>query len=63
MWLKTPGLTLVALLSLAVGIGVNSTVFGFVNAVLFKPMSVSNTDNLVYVFAGWRESRTTFFPD
>ena len=56
MWLKTPGLTLVAVLSLAVGIGVNSTVFGFVNAVLFKPMSVSNTDNLVYVFAGSREN-------
>ncbi|HSE32946.1 MAG TPA: ABC transporter permease [Pyrinomonadaceae bacterium] len=54
MWLKTPGLTLVALLSLAVGIGVNSTVFGFVNAVLFKPMSVSNPAGLVYVFAGER---------
>ena len=56
MWLKAPGLTLVAVLSLAVGIGVNSTVFGFVNATLFKPMSVSNSDNLVYVFAGSRDN-------
>ncbi len=56
MWLKTPGLTLVAVLSLAVGIGVNSTVFGFVNAVLFKPISVSNSDGLVYVFAGERNT-------
>lgn len=56
IWLKTPGLTLVAVLSLAVGIGVNSTVFGFVNATLFKPMSVSNAANLVYVFAGSRDN-------
>src|SRR6185503_16914023 len=51
MWLKTPGLTLVAVLSLAVGIGINSTVFGFVNTILLKPLSVSNSDGLVYVFA------------
>lgn len=50
--LKAPGFTLVAVLSLAVGIGVNSTVFGFVNAILFKSISVSNSDGLVYVFTG-----------
>jgi predicted permease len=53
---KNPGLTLVAILSLSVGIGVNSTVFGFVNAVVFKTMNVSNGDGLVYVFAGDRRN-------
>jgi predicted permease len=52
MLLKNPGFTLIAVLSLAVGIGVNSTVFGFVNAFLFKSISVSNSDGLVYVFTG-----------
>lgn len=52
--MKNPGFTLVAVLSLAVGIGVNSAVFGFVNATLFKSLSVSNSDGLVYVFAGNR---------
>jgi len=56
MWLKTPGLTLVAVLSLAVGIGVNSTVFGFVNTIMLKPLSVSNSDGLVYVFASSRDN-------
>ena len=51
MLLKNPGFTLVAVLSLSVGIGVNSTVFGFVNAILFKPVPVSNHDGLVYFFA------------
>lgn len=50
--LKNPGFALVAVLSLSVGIGVNSTVFGFVNAVFFKSISVSNSEGLVYVSAG-----------
>ena len=56
MLLKNPGFTLIAVLSLAVGIGVNSTVFGFVNAFLFKSISVSNSDGLVYVFTGDRRN-------
>jgi putative ABC transport system permease protein len=50
--LKSPGFTFVAVLSLALGIGVNSTVFSFINAILFKTISVPNKDGLVYVFAG-----------
>jgi putative ABC transport system permease protein len=42
----------VAVISLVVGIGVNSTVFSFVNAIFFKPISISNSAGLVYVFAG-----------
>jgi putative ABC transport system permease protein len=54
MLMKNPGFTLTAAFSLSVGIGVNSTVFGFVNAILFKSISVSNSEGLVYVFAGDR---------
>ena len=50
--LKNPGFTLVAVLSLAVGIGVNSTVFSFVNTLFFKAINVTNGEGLVYVFAG-----------
>lgn len=52
MLLKSPGFALVSVVSLSVGIAVNSTVFSFVNAFMFKTLAVSNTDGLVYVYEG-----------
>ena len=50
MLLKSPGFTFVCAVSLAVGIGVNTTVFSFINTALFKSLPISNTDGLVYFF-------------
>ncbi|MCI0538363.1 MAG: ADOP family duplicated permease [Verrucomicrobiales bacterium] len=36
--LKNPGFTAVAVLTLGIGLGVNTTVFGFFNALAFRPM-------------------------
>src|SRR5947208_7652847 len=48
--LKTPGFTLIAALSLALGIGANTTIFTLINAVLLNPLPVEEPSRLVAVF-------------
>ena len=47
---KTPGFTCVAVTSVALGIAVNTTIFGAMNAVLLRSLPYSNSDRLVMVF-------------
>ena len=49
-FIKAPGFTLVAVLSIALGIAANTSVFTLVNAVLFKPMPVPHPEQLVALY-------------
>ncbi len=46
---RNPGFTLVVILTLALGIGVNAAVFSVVNAVLLKPLRFPGSDQIVMI--------------
>ncbi|MCP3958218.1 MAG: ABC transporter permease [bacterium] len=47
---KAPGVTAVAVLSLALGIGANTTIFTLINAVFLNPLPVEDVSRLVAVY-------------
>src|ERR1044071_9379605 len=76
MLLKNPGVTLIVIIALALGIGANTAIFSVVNAVLIRPLPYPESDRLIFLnekspaldemsisypnFLDWRAQNQTF---
>src|SRR5579862_8909941 len=61
--MRTPGLTIAVILTLALGIGANAAMFSLVRGVLLKPLVNRDEDRLIYIrqsAPGMRDDNTTF---
>ncbi|MBI3280369.1 MAG: ABC transporter permease [Acidobacteria bacterium] len=62
---RRPGFTAIAILSLALGIGVNIAIFSFINGVLLRPLPVPEAERMVSIYhrssKGWLSSSS--YPD
>ncbi len=65
---KSPGFAIVALLTIAIGVGANAAIFSFIDSVILKPLPYPDPERIVRVYEkrpdqGWNSVSTLNFLD
>ncbi|MEK6299741.1 MAG: ABC transporter permease [Acidobacteriota bacterium] len=60
--IKNPGFSIVAILAIMLGTGANSAIFSVVNAILLRPLALSDPDRLVMVWGNNVKSGVPTYP-
>ena len=60
---RNPGFAVVAVLTLALGVGANAAIFSVVNAVLLRPLPWSDPDRAVMIWSRWTAFDKTWVSD
>src|SRR5262249_21253114 len=60
--LRSPGFALVAILTLAMGIGANTSIFSVVDAALIRVLPYPNADRVVRIFSPSKKGRSSVSP-
>ena len=60
--LKSPGFTLLALLTLAIGIGLNTAIFSLIDDLFLRGLPFKDTSRVVHMVANWKDRSLTDAP-
>lgn len=60
--LKSPGFTLLALLTLAIGIGLNTAIFSLIDDLFLRGLPFHDSSRIVHMFANWKDRGLTDAP-
>jgi predicted permease len=56
--IKTPGFTAIAILTLALGIGLNTSMFSLMNLIILRPLPVADRDQVVRIYRTTPQTQT-----
>src|SRR5437667_1263915 len=60
--IKSPGFTLIALITLALGIGLNTAIFSLINDLFLRPLSFKEPDRVVHMYSNAKDRNLLELP-